>query len=442
MILDIIQRYNGECITDKSGSYSYIDLANQVKYYNQLLESKIKKNDRIIIYSDYTFYSVSLLISLSQMNVNIIPIVKTTELEYNEKVSSVNPNLILSFNKKNDLNFKHINTENNSDKLFNQVTSIGDTGIILFSSGTTGTPKVMVQNFSSLISSISIPKRQKSLKFIILLMFDHIGGLNTLLNCLISGTTFVIPYDRNPSTVISLIYKYNVNILPTTPTFLNLMMMDESFNSLKLNSLKLITYGTERMSETLLNKLNDQLPKIKLLQTFGTSETGILKTQSKSSSSLFFKISDQNKEYKIIKNELFLRSKTQVKGYLNHENNSFKKDGWYATGDLVETDKDGFIKIIGRKNKIINVGGLKVLPKEVEDVINKIEEVDDSSVYGEENNLVGNIVCARIFTSYHDKKYLKSIIKAECRKSLDKYKIPVKLHFSKLKITNRGKKSN
>ena len=376
------------------------------------------------------------------MNVNIIPIVKTTELEYNEKVSSVNPNLILSFNKKNDLNFKHINTENNSDKLFNQVTSIGDTGIILFSSGTTGTPKVMVQNFSSLISSISIPKRQKSLKFIILLMFDHIGGLNTLLNCLISGTTFVIPYDRNPSTVISLIYKYNVNILPTTPTFLNLMMMDESFNSLKLNSLKLITYGTERMSETLLNKLNDQLPKIKLLQTFGTSETGILKTQSKSSSSLFFKISDQNKEYKIIKNELFLRSKTQVKGYLNHENNSFKKDGWYATGDLVETDKDGFIKIIGRKNKIINVGGLKVLPKEVEDVINKIEEVDDSSVYGEENNLVGNIVCARIFTSYHDKKYLKSIIKAECRKSLDKYKIPVKLHFSKLKIINRGKKSN
>ena len=442
MILDIIQRYNGECITDNSGSYSYIDLANQVKYYNQLLESKIKKNDRIIIYSDYTFYSVSLLISLSQMNVNIIPIVKTTELEYNEKISSVSPNLILSFNKKNDLNFKYINTENNSDKLFNQVTSIGDTGIILFSSGTTGTPKVMVQNFSSLISSISIPKRQKSLKFIILLMFDHIGGLNTLLNCLISGTTFVIPYDRNPSTVISLIYKYNVNILPTTPTFLNLMMMDESFNSLKLKSLKLITYGTERMSETLLNKLNDQLPKIKLLQTFGTSETGILKTQSKSSSSLFFKISDQNKEYKIIKNELFLRSKTQVKGYLNHENNSFKKDGWYATGDLVETDKDGFIKIIGRKNKIINVGGLKVLPKEVEDVINKIEEVDDSSVYGEENNLVGNIVCARIFTSYHDKKYLKSIIKAECRKSLDKYKIPVKLHFSKLKITNRGKKSD
>ncbi len=442
MILDIVQKYNGECVTDKSGSYSYKNLANQVKYYNQFLESKIKKNDRILIYSDYTFYSVSLLISLSKMNVNIIPIVKTTELEYNEKVKSVNPNLILSFNKKNDLNIKYLNTENYNDKLFNQVTSKGDTGIILFSSGTTGTPKVMVQNFSSLISSISIPRRQKSLKFIILLMFDHIGGLNTLLNCLISGTTFVIPHDRNPSTIISLIYKYNVNILPTTPTFLNLMMMDESFTSSKLKSLKLITYGTERMSETLLNKLNDQLPKIKLLQTFGTSETGILKTKSKSSSSLFFKISDHNKEYKIIKNELFLRSKTQVKGYLNHENNSFKKDGWYATGDLVETDKDGFIKIIGRKNKIINVGGLKVLPKEVEDVINKIEEVDDSSVYGEENNLVGNIVCVRIFTSCHDKKYLKSIIKDECRKSLDKYKIPVKFHFSKLKITNRGKKSD
>jgi acyl-coenzyme A synthetase/AMP-(fatty) acid ligase len=271
-------------------------------------------------------------------------------------------------------------------------------------------------------------------------MFDHIGGLNTLFNCLINGSPFVIPKDRNPSLVISIINKHQVNILPTTPTFLNLFMMDESFNYDNLKSLKLITYGTERMSGVILNKLNLNLPRVKLLQTFGTSETGILKTQSKSSNSLFFKIVDDEKEFKIEGDELYLRSKTQVNGYVNHSNDNFLKDGWYATGDLVESDEEGYIKIIGRKNKIINVGGLKVLPKEIEDVINLVNGVDDSTVFSERNNLVGNIVCAKIFTQLENIKELKSEIKSICRKNLDKYKVPVKLYFEKLEMSNRGKK--
>ena len=177
-----------------------------------------------------------------------------------------------------------------------------------------------------------------------------------------------------------------------------------------------------------------------MLQTFGTSETGILKTISKSSTSLFFKIIDDEKEFKIIDGELYLKSKTSVSGYLNHSNKNFKENGWYATGDLVEVDKDNYIKIIGRKNKVINVGGLKVLPKEIEDVINSIDGVDESTVFGEENNLVGNIVCARVYTNINDKKKLKSLIKLECRNRLDKFKVPVKLYFEKLKMNVRGKK--
>ena len=175
---------------------------------------------------------------------------------------------------------------------FNQVTIKNDTGIILFSSGTTGKPMVMIQNLSNLIREIKIPRKQKTLTFILLLMFDHIGGLNTLLNCLISGTPFVIPRDRSPETILELIHKHKVNVLPTTPTFLNLMLMSDGLEKSKISSLKLITYGTERMSQVLLTKLNLLLPKIKFLQTFGTSETGILKTISKSSSSLFFKITE------------------------------------------------------------------------------------------------------------------------------------------------------
>ena len=439
-MIELIKKYKGECITDLNGGYTFSDLVNQINEFKNLLSNKIRNHDRVLIYSDYTFHSISLLISLSDLNVNIIPLVKTTESEYQEKVESVNPHLILSFNDNNKLIIKNSKLTPNKEDVFNDVSNKGDTGIILFSSGTTGKPKVMIQNLTKIISSIKIPRRQKSLRFIILLMFDHIGGVNTLFNCLINGSPFIIPQDRSPSLVISLINKHQVNILPTTPTFLNLLMIDENFDSSKLKSLKLITYGTERMSEVILNKLNLNLPKVKLLQTFGTSETGILKTQSKSSNSLFFKIIDDEKEFKIVGDELYLKSKTQVNGYVNHNNDSFLNDGWYATGDLVETDEDDYIKIIGRKNKLINVGGLKVLPKEIEDVINSVNGVDDSTVFSEPNNIVGNIVCAKIFTQLENTKELKLEIKSVCRKNLDKYKVPVKLFFEKLEMTKRGKK--
>ena len=439
-MIELIKKHEGECIIDLNGTYTFSDLVIQTNKFKNQLSNKIRNHDRVLIYSDYTFHSISLLISLSDLNINIIPLVKTTESEYQEKVESVNPHLILSFNDDNKLIIKNSKLTPNKEDVFNDVTNKGDTGIVLFSSGTTGKPKVMIQNLTKIISSVKVPRRQKTLRFIILLMFDHIGGLNTLFNCLINGSPFVIPQDRSPSLVISLINKYQVNILPTTPTFLNLLMIDESFDSSKLKSLKLITYGTERMSEIILNKLNSSLPKVKLLQTFGTSETGILKTQSKSSNSLFFKIVDDEKEYKIVGDELYLRSKTQVNGYVNHNNDNFLNDGWYATGDLVETDDDGYIKIIGRKNKLINVGGLKVLPKEIEDVINSVNGVDDSTVFSEQNNLVGNIVCAKVFTKLENTKELKSEIKSVCRKNLDKYKVPVKLFFEKLEMTNRGKK--
>ena len=439
MIVELIKNYKGECITDQNGSYTFSDLITQINDFKTLLNGKFRKHDRVLIYSDYTFHSISLLISLSDTNINIIPIVKTTESEYQEKIESVSPHFTLSFDN-NKLIIEKYKLTSNKEEVFNEVTKQGNTGIILFSSGTTGKPKVMIQNLTKIISSIKAPRRQKSLRFIILLMFDHIGGLNTLFNCLINGSPFVIPKDRSPSLVISIINKHQVNILPTTPTFLNLFMMDESFNYDNLKSLKLITYGTERMSGVILNKLNLNLPRVKLLQTFGTSETGILKTQSKSSNSLFFKILDDEKEFKIEGDELYLRSKTQVNGYVNHSNDNFLKDGWYATGDLVETDEEGYIKIIGRKNKIINVGGLKVLPKEIEDVINLVNGVDDSTVFSERNNLVGNIVCAKIFTQSENIKELKSEIKSICRKNLDKYKVPVKLYFEKLEMSNRGKK--
>ncbi|HCN11554.1 MAG TPA: o-succinylbenzoate--CoA ligase, partial [Chryseobacterium sp.] len=177
-------------------------------------------------------------------------------------------------------------------KNYSEITDKNQSGLVLFSSGTTGEPKVMVHNLTELAESFAQPKKTRNLNFLLFLMFDHIGGINTLLNCLNNGSAITLPENRNPAYILDLIQTQKVQILPTSPTFLNLMLMNENFADYDLSSLKMITYGTERMPQTLLNKLKERIPSVKFLQTFGTSETGILRTESKSSTSLFFKIVD------------------------------------------------------------------------------------------------------------------------------------------------------
>ena len=236
-------------------------------------------------------------------------------------------------------------------------------------------------------------------------------------------------------------------MLPTTPTFLNLMLINISDNFDKINSLKLISYGTERMPESVLIKLKRYFPHVKLLQTFGTSETGILKTISKSSDSLYFKIDDDRYSYKIIEDVLFIKSAMTINGYLNQDSDKFDKDGWYNTGDIIKVDGDGYLMVIGRINEIINVGGLKVLPTEIEKVLMKFDGVLDCVVYGEFNVLSGQMVSSKIvfdkskFINIEEIEIKKSI-KRYCNSKLDKFKVPVRINFvDKIEVTNRFKKA-
>ena len=90
---------------------------------------------------------------------------------------------------------------------------------------------------------------------------------------------------------------------------------------------------------------------------------------------------------------LEIKSKSSMLGYLNAL--ALTDDGWFKTGDAVLTNGD-YIKILGRKSELINVGGEKVYPQEVENVLLGHPLVEDATVYGEKNPIIGNIVCARI----------------------------------------------
>jgi acyl-CoA synthetase (AMP-forming)/AMP-acid ligase II len=131
-----------------------------------------------------------------------------------------------------------------------------------------------------------------------------------------------------------------------------------------------------------------------------------------------------------VEGELWLRSKTQILGYLNHDMNQFTDDGWFKTGDVVDVDTEGYLTIRGRGAELINVGGEKVTPSEVENVLLQMPEIADCSVYGEANSITGQNVAARIVaTDSYDLKALKRAIKQHCRQNLSAYKVPARITF-------------
>ena len=131
-------------------------------------------------------------------------------------------------------------------------------------------------------------------------------------------------------------------------------------------------------------------------------------------------------------------------GYLNHPS-PFTEDGWFNTGDQVEVDGE-YVRILGRESEVINVGGEKVHPAEVESVLQELEEVAEVAVYADKNSIVGSVVCADVLPKEKqpDTRMLIRKIKRYCASRLQLYKVPAKvriveekLHGQRFKIMRR-----
>jgi acyl-coenzyme A synthetase/AMP-(fatty) acid ligase len=270
------------------------------------------------------------------------------------------------------------------------------------------------------------------------LQFDHIGGLNTLLECLSRGNTISLSQSKSPATVIELIEKNQVHVLPTTPSYLNLLMSNSSFDSKKLKSLKLITYGTEPVVEETLVRLKKHLPKCRIKQTFGTTELGILPVNSLSATSTAISFDNESYETKIENGTLWVKSKKRALSNLKGETSA----EWHNTHDKVIDLKNGYFKLIGNETSVINVGGNKVSALEIENHIMKLPNVVDCTVYAEKNPLIGEfVVCDVILNSEQPPKEASSNIKKHCANSLKSYQVPVKVNcVTELRHSNRFKK--
>jgi long-chain acyl-CoA synthetase len=311
-----------------------------------------------------------------------------------------------------------------SHELYLQLRARGHPGLVLFSSGSTGTSKAAVHDLVPLLDKFHTPRhRWRTLAF---LLFDHIGGINTLLYTLSNAGCLVIPKDRAPDIVCATIERHRVQLLPTSPTFLNLLLLSEAYKRYDLRSLEVVTYGTEVMPESTLTRFHTLFPHLRLQQTYGLSEVGILRSQSRTANSLWVKIGGEGFETRVVDGILEIRARSAMLGYLNAPS-PFTPDGWLRTGDAVEVDGD-YIRILGRASELINVGGEKVYPAEVESVLQLMDGVVEVVVHGEPNPITGQMVVAHVrLSTGESSRAFSRRMRLFCRERLPRFKTPQKV---------------
>lgn len=395
----------------------------------------IKNPTIIAIIGDFDSFSIACTLKLLSMGNIVVPLTEDTESQHDYFLKESQAKFLI----KN----KTLHRVEKSEQILNphsqQLLKLKKGGIVFFSTGTTGKPKAILHSLENFLKPYSIRKKpHRSIGF---LVFDHIGGFNTLFHLLFNSGTIYRTKTRGIDEILAIIKKHKLTLLPTTPTFLRLLICHPLFPKNIPECLKVISYGTEIMHKSTLEILTKKLPNITLKQTYGMSEIGILPVKSKASDSTQITIQrDENIDWRIEKDStLSIKSNLSMVCYLNADS-PFDEKGWLNTGDIVSTTDNFYFEIIGRKKNFINVGGLKVLPSEIENIANNYNGILRSKAEGIFNPITGEYIKLTIEPI---EKVIIDInnFKSYLSQKLPKSKLPSQIKISSIKLSHRMKQS-
>ena len=392
-----------------------------------LKQQGIEEGAVVLLIADYAISSIALLLALFD-NHNIVvpatPQVADTQAEAYQRIAQVGTTI--TFIQQGGLHCQIQQHQPTVERhpLLGELQQ--QAGLILFTSGSTGEPKAVVHVVDRLLSKfVHADKAFRTLGF---LLFDHIAGVDTYFYSLFSGGCLVITDSREPTAVAALIQQQQVEVLPTSPTFLNLLLLSGCLEQYDLSSLKAITFGSEPMPDSVLQRLQAQFPTVRLVQKYGVTELGSPRSEVAENDMQWMTLLDD--EMRVVDGMLELRASSAMLGYLNAPS-PFTEDGWFQTGDRVEV-REGYVRVLGRDSDVINVGGEKVYPAEVENILQQLDGVEDVVVKGVANPLTGNMVQATVKLAQEEtRQAFTQRMAAFCQDKLAHYKIPQKVVLQK-----------
>jgi len=409
-----------------SGELSFAEVSSQ----EPIDLSEVKSGDVVALIGDFDPPSILTLLRLIDLGVILVPLTVETAEDHEYFFESALVDLVI---RNGEVERRD---HGNSHPMIEELRKRGNAGLVLFSTGTTGRPKAILHDFSYFLKRFDTPR--PTLRTINFLLFDHIGGINTLLHTLFNRGVVVAPEDRSVEGILATCKKYRVEVLPTTPTFLRMMLMSGLIPDQVPDSLRIITYGTERMDQPTLDQLCDLLPGVDFRQTFGMSELGIVRVKSEARNSLFMKVGGEGVETRTVEGVLQIRSANRMLGYLNAPS-PFDEEGWYDTKDVVE-ERDGFYKVVGRTSEVINVGGLKFMASEVERVALLFQDVSLVKVYGKNNPITGQHA-EIIVQPKAPGNFEKVAFKKHLAEHLQSHMVPRKIMVEDVEVGHRHKRS-
>ncbi len=340
---------------------------------------------------------------------------------------------------------------------------VNDVAVLQYTGGTTGVAKGAMLTHYNLVSNATygaslFPLTEKDVSLCALPLF-HIYGLTVTMNMPISvGAALVLLPSFHVEEVAKAIEKMKVSTFSGAPAMYIAINSKPNAKDFKLHTVRACMSGGSALPPAVRKKFIELTGGI-LVEGYGLSETspvthvnplegGMVKDGSIGppfceTDAKVVDTDDRHRELAVGEvGELAVKGPQVMKGYWNQkaESEAVLEDGWLITGDIARMDEDGYFYIVDRKKDMINVGGFKVYPREVEDVLFEHPDVKEAGVVGMSDSFSGEVVKAFVVLKDPSKKVTEQELIDFCLTKLAKFKAPKKVEFvSELPKTLIGK---
>ena len=306
---------------------------------------------------------------------------------------------------------------------------------ILLTSGTTGQPKLVVHTLSSLAGAIK--NSNTSAEGVVWSTFYDIrryGGLQIFLRALLAGNSLVLSsVQESTADFLARASSLGVTHISGTPSQWRRALMSPSAHLIQPEYIRL---SGEIADQAILNQLQTFYPQARIAHAFASTEAGVAFEVNDGLAGFPSSVIEHTPDVDMRVDDhcLSIRSNRTANRYLGTEPPILKnEDGFVNTADLIELRDDRYY-FVGRRDGVINIGGLKVYPEEIEAVINRHPEVQMSLVRTKKNPITGSIVVADVVLTEHssarrDLRALQGDILLLCREALSSHKVPAAINF-------------
>lgn len=313
-----------------------------------------------------------------------------------------------------------------SVKLLNFTSSyVTQTTWYMATSGTTGEPKWFSHSFLSLSANSKYSHNLQTLSWALLYQPFRFAGLQVVLQALISGANLIDVTDYEPLAQMAFLKHGGVTAVSATPSLWRQLLMTGQLSELSLSH---ITIGGEIVDQSLLDKLIRLFPEAKVRHIYASTEAGVgfvvsderagfpAKWLEDRSLLVALKVSDMQ--------HLLVKPSYPVCHSLAQQTD---EQGYVDTLDKVQVADDRVL-FLGRATGTINVGGNKVHPEKVEQVLLQCADVSQAKVYAKKSALLGELVAAdvMIITTGVEQEVKQQLLKM-CKNQLQRFEIPTKI---------------